>query len=311
MLWGGLVVSGVFLWLALRRVDFDAMGRAFGDVRWWTVPPSLAALALGVWLRVLRWRALFLGETRPPFGATARALLAGLLGNVLLPARAGEAVRVVVLSRETGTSRAEVIATAVVERLFDILALLVLLFLAAPFLPRVSWLGAAAVAAAVVAAVLALAAVVLARGDDRPLRRLLRLLPFVTDERAAAWAAEGVRGLVSIRRAHVALRVFALTLASWLVLAGSTTILLLGFRLGVGYDAGLLVVVAANLALVLPSSPGSVGPFEAAVLVALSAFGIDSSRALSYALVLHAENLFPYILAGYAALHVHARVVRA
>ena len=62
--------------------------------------------------------------------------------------------------------------------------------------------------------------------------------------------------------------------------------------------AGLLVVVATNLVLILPSSPGALGVFEAATVVALKAFGVDDSLALSYALVLHALNLLPYIAAG-------------
>jgi len=311
VLWGGLALSALLLWLALRRVDLDAMAGAFGEVRWWTVPLSLAVLALGVWLRVLRWRALFTPEARPPFGATARALLAGQLFNVILPARAGEALRVVVLSRETRGAPAEVVATAVVERVYDVLALLVLLLVAAPFLPHVSWLGAAAIAAAVVAAGIAVVAVAAARGVRRLHQRRRSLRPFISASRAQAWAFAGVRGLVALRRADIAVRGLALTLASWLVLAGAAAILLVGFRLDGDYGAGLLVLIAVNLVLVVPSSPAAVGPFEAAVLVALSAFGIDSSHALSYALVLHAENLFPFVVAGYAALHVHARVVKA
>ena len=54
----------------------------------------------------------------------------------------------------------------------------------------------------------------------------------------------------------------------------------------------------AGLGLILPASPAAVGVFEAAVLVALKAYGVPESRALSYALVLHALNFFPYIVAG-------------
>jgi uncharacterized membrane protein YbhN (UPF0104 family) len=50
--------------------------------------------------------------------------------------------------------------------------------------------------------------------------------------------------------------------------------------------------------MILPSSPAALGVFEAATVVALKAFGLDDSLALSYALVLHALNLFPYLVAG-------------
>ena len=69
----------------------------------------------------------------------------------------------------------------------------------------------------------------------------------------------------------------------------------------------MLVAVTTNLAMVIPSSPAGVGPFEAAVLVALSAYGIDNSQALPYSVLLHALNFFPFLLLGYAALHMSAR----
>ena len=66
--------------------------------------------------------------------------------------------------------------------------------------------------------------------------------------------------------------------------------------------AGLLVTIATGLSLVLPSSPGAGGVFEAAALVGLQAYGIEKADALSFAIVLHAVNFFPYVLAGLLVL---------
>jgi hypothetical protein len=46
------------------------------------------------------------------------------------------------------------------------------------------------------------------------------------------------------------------------------------------------------------------------VLVALNAYGVPDSRALSYALVLHALNFFPYVAAGGVLLQLHAASLR-
>ncbi len=66
------------------------------------------------------------------------------------------------------------------------------------------------------------------------------------------------------------------------------------------------MVVAINLAMIIPSGPAGVGVFEAATLAALLPFDVDRSTALSYALVLHGLNIVPFIVAGYFALHYHA-----
>jgi uncharacterized membrane protein YbhN (UPF0104 family) len=111
-----------------------------------------------------------------------------------------------------------------------------------------------------------------------------------------------MRGLVALREPRVALRGMALTLASWVVLGFSFWILTAALRLDVPVVAGMLVVVAINLSLVLPSSPAALGVFEAATVVALRAFDVPQAEALSYALVLHLLNLVPFLVIGAALL---------
>ena len=238
------------------------------------------------------------------------ATLLGQFFNNVLPARAGEAARVVALNRTAGTSRAETIATVVVERLFDVLALLVLLFVLLPWLPHVTWIHAAAVLAIVlVAATVARSSCCSAGASGRflvLLRPLRGCLPFLTLERTEHAAASIVRGAASLHDPRLALVALVLTAVSWILLALSTWVLMNGFDLGLSPLAGVLVTIATGLSLVLPSSPAAVGVFEAAALVALKAYGIEKSDALSYAIVLHAVNFFPYVIAGALVLQWQA-----
>jgi uncharacterized membrane protein YbhN (UPF0104 family) len=78
----------------------------------------------------------------------------------------------------------------------------------------------------------------------------------------------------------------------------------------VGFEAGLLVVVATNLAMILPSGPAGVGVFEAATIVALATFGVDRTAALAHGIVVHPLNALPFIPAGYVALRYNAAAVR-
>ena len=110
---------------------------------WWVIPAILLLFA-AQGIRALRWQYLFPRPTRPAYGPTLEATLLGQAVNNVLPARAGEAARVVALNRTSGTSIVEATATVVVERLFDVLCLLGLLFVLAHWLPHVTWLRAAA-----------------------------------------------------------------------------------------------------------------------------------------------------------------------
>jgi uncharacterized protein (TIRG00374 family) len=309
LVWTGLAVTVLFGYFAIRDVRFDDVWHAVRDSDPLWIAPSLVVLAVAVLLRAVRWRSLFAGATRPGLRPVTEALLVGYFFNNVLPARAGEAARVVVLKQRAGTSRSETVATVVLERAYDVLALLVLFFVALPWLPEVSWLPAAAALAAVVGVALLAGIVLLAVFKERLalfLLRPLRRLPLLPAERVDAAARNLTQGLVGLRVARIGIEAFLWTITSWLVVAASFWLLMLGFDLGLSPLAGLLVVIATNLALILPSSPAGVGVFEAAAVVALDAYGVERAEALSYALVLHALNFLPYLVVGALVLRSHA-----
>jgi uncharacterized protein (TIRG00374 family) len=303
-----LAGSLFFSYFAVRDVDFDVFIDALRQSSYWWILPALAALAASVAIRVIRWRYLFSVGTRPPARPALRALLLGELFNAVLPMRAGELARVIAVHREARTSRSEALGTVVVERLLDVLVLLALLLAVLPFVPDVSWLGVA-VGILAAAAVVAIAAIfALWRYQSRPLRvllRPLRWLPGFSEARTSAAAESLLRGFEGLRSARIGLVAVALTAATWLTVALSFWLALRGLELGLGYDAALLVVVATTFALVIPSLPASLGVFEAATVYSLDPFGIDDSRALSAAVVLHVLTFAPFIVAGLVALSSH------
>jgi glycosyltransferase 2 family protein len=301
----GFAVTAAGTYLAVRGVSLDDARDALAatDLRW--LAPTGVGLAVTLWLRVVRWWALFDPSSRPPLRAVAHAAFVGYFFNNILPARAGEAARVIALYSTTRTPRAEAIGTVVIERAFDLLALLILLFACYPLLPAISWLKAAALLGIVIVAALVVLVVVLVRYDERAVRWLLsplRRLPGAgAPERVELAVTNATRGLVALRQPRVALRGMALTLASWVVLGFSFWILTNAFDLKLPVVAGMLVVVAINLSLVLPA-PAALGVFEAATVVALRAFDVPQAAALSYALVLHLLNLVPFLVIGAALL---------
>ncbi len=295
----GLLVSAAFAYLAVKGAQLDKVWAALRESDYAWLLPSLAAGTVWFFMRAERWRSLYARDRRPPLRACSSALFVGYLFNNILPARAGEAARVVALKRKASASIAETTATVVLERVFDVLSLLLLLFVALPWLPDLTWLRAAGVLAAVLLVILAAVVVVLAVFKERPFAFAFRLagrLPLLSEERLRHSPMNFLHGLLALRSATTALVAFAWTTASWIVLGFSFWFVMLAFDLGLSPLAGLLVVIAIGLAMILPSSPGALGVFEWATVLALSAYGIGDSKALSYALVLHAVNLLPFFL---------------
>lgn len=313
LMWGGIVVSLLFIYLTFRGTDFGALGAALRRSDYWMLVPALLVLGIAIILRAVRWRLLISPEHRPPTTAVTGALLVGYLFNSILPARAGEAIRVVFLRQRAGTPKFVALGTVIAERAIDVLTLLVLLFVAAPVVPDTDWLPRVLALGAVLFVATAGVFIAFAFYGERPARfvlRPLRVLPRMSRERIELAAANLMRGLSAFRSPAAALRAFALTAASWLLIAFASWICMRGFDLRLGFSAAVLVVVAINLAMILPSGPAGIGVFEAATLTALHPFHVDRAQALSYALVLHGLNVVPFIVAGYLVLQHHALVPR-
>jgi uncharacterized protein (TIRG00374 family) len=310
LVWGGLALSLFFGYLAIRDTDLGEVRETLAQANYVYLVPAAASLAAGVAVRAWRWQLLFDSRHRPSYSLVANSLLISYLFNTILPARAGEVARVQVLGKRANLSRAEVLATVVLERLYDLFVLILLLAAASPFLPPVGWLEAALVLGAVLGIGLVTSAFLVARYGRRGARMLLRpigVLPRVGEERLEQLSSAVVAGLAAIRVPRAAGIAIAVTTASWLLLTLSGWFLLRGTGIDEGFWAALLVLVATNLVLVLPSSPAGLGAFEAAAVLALAAYGVDRELALSYALVLHALNALPFVAIGYWALWLSTR----
>jgi uncharacterized protein (TIRG00374 family) len=305
-----IAITVLFTYIALNGIDLKAAWRALGSCDYLWLIPALAAFGLGNVARALRWRSLFVPGRRPPRTATLDAMTIGYFYNNILPARAGEAARILVLTQRSSSPPVEIAGTVVLERIYDVVAILLIFFAAEPWLPHVSWVGAAAAVAGALALAIAAAAVVLAVYGDRPLRwglRPLRRFSRITEERRERSATELAHGLSGLHNWRVALEALVWTVLAWMFSVLCAYLVMLAFHLQLPFVAAVLVQVAIGLGMILPSPPAAVGVFEGATLIALRAFSVPRSIALPYALVLHLVNFVPFVVVGAALLHYNSR----
>src|SRR6185436_15077758 len=121
-----LFLAGLLLFLALRGVAWDEMARTIKHARLDFLVLAFLALSSSYFLRGLRWGVLLSAEKPVSSVTTLWATLVGILANNLLPARAGELMRSVLISRHTGLSVSYVLATALTERILDVVALVMI-----------------------------------------------------------------------------------------------------------------------------------------------------------------------------------------
>jgi uncharacterized membrane protein YbhN (UPF0104 family) len=254
-------VTVAFTALAIRGAHPGDVADAIRDSNPLWLIPALLVLGIGVWLRALRWQVLFPPESRPGLWPVTASTLIGYFFTQILPLRAGEVARVVALNQRSGTSRAEIAGTVVIERVYDLIALLGLLFVLVPWLPEVTWLRAAAGFAAAVLLVVLLAAAALVHWGDRAVHAALRpfgRLPFVPSAQLEEIGTNLARGLAGLRHGRLAAWAFVLTVVSWVVLGLSGWLVFVAFDLGLSPAAGIFTLIALGLSAVLPAGPSGI-----------------------------------------------------
>jgi len=299
-----VIVVGIFI--VVRTVDTDRVVEAIrlADL-------GLLAAAAGIYtlswpLRGRRYDEI-LGEMdqRCGFGFLTAAVFVSQMVNLVVPARAGDGFRAYLLKSRRSVPYTTGAASLTVERLFDLLALVLLgtvsgmwlLATGRTFAPDQTGqflVGAGGVGS--VAVVLAIVMLFGARGQWQLTSRIRARV----DRTRLSWLVESLVQFggdlrVVVRTPNALASVGVQTLAIW-VLDVLTAVLVLWAVAGTGGESvlgllmgGTLAVTVGNLAKVLPLSQGGIGLYEAAftaIVVAVSP--ITAATALAAAILDHA-----------------------
>ncbi|MFM8319779.1 MAG: lysylphosphatidylglycerol synthase transmembrane domain-containing protein [Chloroflexota bacterium] len=306
--WLGVLISLVFLYLALRGLHLDDLGSAMAEANYAWLLPGIAVYFVGVWARAWRWEHLLkpLKDIRTTRLFPIVAI--GYFGNNILPARAGEVLRAVVLKRDEGVPVSASLATIIVERVFDGVIMLGFVFVNLPELARLTgssgFIGDIRSLAIIGAGVFlgALGVFLLAAMfPERSLALLTRAaaaLPHALRERVLGLAERFLGGLAALRSPRQILMIFITSVVIWLLETAKYWFVMHAFPFQVSFFALMLMNGIVNLATTIPSAPGYVGTFDAPGIAVLTAYGVEKAVAAAYTLVLHVALWLPITLLG-------------
>lgn len=308
-IWLGIAVSAVFLWFAFQKVDFALVWEQLKSA-------NLAYVALGIFfyfitliLRTWRWQLLLLPIKKLPLKGLFSILSAGYMGNNIFPARAGDVLRTVLLRKNDEVPISGSLATIIVEKLFDGISILMLVFLnlkqLTQFASNNTWIAFIEKSAfwaglAFVLILLVFLGMVLMPEKAEQLSGFLvdRLLPEKIRKPIKGIISKFTDGLKILRSPLQSLLVMAISIAIWVVEAGLYWGVLKAMGFELNFQSILLTVGIVNLVLLIPAAPGGLGTFDAATKAMMEGFGFNPSDALSYALMLRVALWLPVTLLG-------------
>ena len=289
---------------AMLLVNFSQMWASLQGAGYFYLFPMVAILFLSHWLRVLRWRVLL-----SPLASFRRrdlfsALMLGYMANTVMPAHLGEFMRAYVAGKFREIPGARIFSSIVVERILDMLAFLLLTALAVLLFPFPEWIVRGGYFILLFTGILALGLVLLKIRPSKTMRFLETLLtpfPKKVRDRLSATLANFLSGLNGLKNVGQYLRVI---LDSVLIWSAYIAIFWLGFKMfhlqnfELNWLSALVLVVITTIGVIIPNSPGYVGTYHKLCQLGLGLFGVPLSEGMSFAIVLHAVNFLPVIIAG-------------
>ncbi len=308
-----LVILGLaagLLFLFLRNADLDKVVTSVRAARVDYLLASLALTCMTFLIRAERWQYLLapLGPTR--YMMVLRTTVIGFAASAVLPARAGEVIRPFLLARREGLSATATFATIIVERILDLVAVLLLL---AAFLlwfdpgveARDSALFSAIRYGGLVMTPVAIGTLVLMffmAGHPERLHAWLlkaeRVLPAQLAVIIARLAKTFAEGFAVVRSPLRVLAALGWSLVLWMSIAAGIWAVAAGFGIEMPFTGGWLMLAPLVVGVAVPT-PGGVGGFhEAFRLGATAFFGADNDTAVGAAIVLHAISVVPVVVVG-------------
>lgn len=286
----GFVLSALFLFLALKGADLNGILQAFRRAQYWPIVPMFLSLLGFYYLKALRWSVLLSPSFKVTGNQLVPAMMAGAAGNNLLPAHFGELVRVYFASEKFGIPRSTVLATLVVERLFDIIVVLVMFSIALMVGDYSKAFYGSAVFLLVAAIVVLIASVLLTRYTSQFVdffENKLTILSAGIRQKIATQFTHLSVGLLALGKKNLYFNVVVNSIVQWLCMAACFYFSLLAFDIDVSPMVGIVILGFTVVGLTLPTSPGFFGTIEYCYVLALTAVGVDASTAVSAAIFYH------------------------
>lgn len=271
------------MWSALRHADYG-----------WVLV-SMAVIVAGLFARGARWRALLGGAL--PFVRAFSITNVSYLVNGVLPLRIGELARAYLAAQvRPPVPIMKSIGTIVVERLIDVLSVLIILALALSAGPLPDELRSASLFFAPLVVIGFALLIILASQRDRTLalaERVIQRVSFFQQRNWLGWLRQFLEGLAPLTQPASLAQVLVLAVASWACSLLSGYVLMIAFFGHGDWATTCLFSAAASLAVAVPAIPGNLGTYEASILLALGAmgYGEPAATAVAFAIAVHAVNL--------------------
>jgi uncharacterized protein (TIRG00374 family) len=269
---------------------------------------AFSLIFCGMFLRVLRWRNLFLGTALLNIYPFFSATMIGALANNVLPARGGDLVRVYILGKQTSLSKSRILATVLLERLSELLFICFMSLLVVSILPIPQWIQNIAMFVGSGSFVGLLFLILLSKRYNNFSILLNKVLNFLPKSAALFFEPiirDFIQGIKSVLSKRSCFLFITLTLLIWGVEIGTLWFFARAFGFVLSFLESWLVMIHAVLACFVPLVPAQIGVWEFSAQSGMTFLGYEGPAILTFVFVWHFSLIFIGTILGTICLYLN------
>lgn len=293
---GFLISIGLLVWL-YYSIEWSVVWQELHHINYWVVVLVTVLLILHFYMRSYRWRFLLPeieGEARPSLNVLFNCIMVGNFATYILPLRAGEFIRPLLLTNYTKYTFPTAFSSVIVERFFD---LVTVLFTFAYVVTQVDtlpdWASKGAMALGILAGgifVFIIIGSLFPKIAQTIVNKSIFFLPEFVKTKIQKLVKDFLESARVVNNIKNLTRIIILSICVWVIIYLFTYA---GFFLIPGdysFLMALTVTVVIALAVAAPSAPGFIGVYQTACIAGFHIFGYSSEKAITYSIVTHAIN---------------------
>lgn len=299
----GILVGLVFIWLAFRGTNVEEIKSSFKAAKYLYLIPVVFLTIIVLMLRSYRWGVILEPLEKIDQWSLFSITAVGFMAINLLPVRMGELARPYLISQKSTIKMGSSLATIVVERIFDMLTLMMVLLLIVMMVKLPAWIFRSACSILLIVIPLLLVLIFMAVKREvsvKGIDRIIGTLPKTLSSRLMRLSHSFLDGLQILPDLKKTFYLASLSVLIWSLLGLSTYILFSSFEsmLGLPLAAAYVVLAITALGITLPTAPGFVGNYHFSCVLALTLFEIPKTDALTFAILLHFLQVVVTIVLG-------------
>ncbi len=297
----GLVFSIVGMVYAFRQFNWIEFIDSLRGVNYWYLLGAMSLQLGAVWLRALRWKWLLVPIKNVPVRITFDATIIGYFGNSVLPVRMGELLRAYVVANNSTLSVAQVIGSLIVERMLDILGvvILALIFLINFDIINIpNW-----IIFSIVLITITLFGLLFLISSKKNNWQFIKKRKYLFQSKIGSKIYDVLKNIVTglsvINHAPNKIGVYGFIFVLWGMYYLSFIFVVNSVNLGLNWvDSGVLFLLL-SLAISIPAAPGYIGTYHATCVGALTTiYNIGLGESQAFAVLAHAMMFVPIVIVG-------------